>query len=365
VRYSNGSRRRDDGDRPVLPGPPSAFWSPERSLKPTRVFHFGPDVNTVGGTQSVIRTIATHRIGADVVRAVPTWDGSNQVRNARLTAGAARAIARSDSQTTMHFHLSRGGAWLREGTLIRLARVRGRQVVVSLHGDQLPSFTESHPGIVKRVLAPADAVTCLSEAARAAVLGVLPHARVHIVPNPVEVDPHSPPADRTPPVALFAGSISYRKGVDVLAAAWAQLLAVGVEGRCRLVGPPDDFTPPALERFEVESPVHPTKVGDLIRESRLVVLPSRSEGMPMILTEALAAARPFVATGVGGIRDITPDERMLIPVEDASALADAMRAYLEDAALAARAGELGQRHIARTRSPEVINPALRQIYARP
>lgn len=82
----------------------------------------------------------------------------------------------------------------------------------------------------------------------------------------------------------------------------------------------------------------------------------------MILTEALAGARPFVATPVGGTAQIAPDPGMLVPVDDVPALADAIGRYLRDPELAQRDGLRGQQHIAATRSPRVIDAELRRIY---
>jgi glycosyltransferase involved in cell wall biosynthesis len=114
--------------------------------------------------------------------------------------------------------------------------------------------------------------------------------------------------------------------------------------------------------MSVEGPVHPDRICALLRSVRVVALPSYAEGMPMILTEALAGARPFVATPVGGTAEIASDPRMLVPVGDVPALAAAIGRYLRDPGLAERDGVRGQAHIAATRSPEVIDAELRRIY---
>ena len=82
----------------------------------------------------------------------------------------------------------------------------------------------------------------------------------------------------------------------------------------------------------------------------------------MILTEALAGERPFVATPAGGTADITPDPKMLVPINDAPALADALERYLSNPAEAAAAGRAGRDYILETRSPAVIGARLRTIY---
>lgn len=327
------------------------------------VTHVGPDVYTVGGTQSVIRVIRDNRIGADDLRVLSTWAGQRRhLKSLLLTARAGAALARTPRTTVAHFHISNGGAWLREGALIRLARARGLRVIVTLHGADFPAYARSCPRFVGATLKHAHHVIVLSEDARAAVAEVAPTAPTVVLANPIVIDRAAPGAGSTPPVVLFAGAIGLRKGVDRLVEAWRLLLAEGIEGRCRIVGPIDDYVPPPTERLTVEGAIHPDGVRELLRSVRVVALPSLAEGMPMILTEALAGARPFVATPVGGTAQIAPDPSMLVPVGDVAALAAAIGRYLRDPDLAERDGLRGQQHVAATRSPQVIDAQLRRIY---
>lgn len=326
------------------------------------VTHVGPDMYSFGGTQSVIRVIRDNKIGADEVRVLSTWDGPNHAKSFVLTARAGVALARTARPAIVHFHISNGGAWLREGPLIRLARARGFRIIVTIHGSDFHEFAAARPGFVGGTLRRADHVILLSEEARAAVLAVAPSVQTSVVANPIPIDRDAPPASSTPPVVLFAGTIGRRKGVRDLVEAWRLLLAEGIEGHCRIIGRIDDYTPPPTDRMSVEDPVHPDRICALLRSVRVVALPSYAEGMPMILTEALAGARPFVATPVGGTAEIASDPRMLVPVGDVPALAAAIGRYLRDPGLAERDGVRGQAHIAATRSPEVIDAELRRIY---
>jgi glycosyltransferase involved in cell wall biosynthesis len=153
-----------------------------------------------------------------------------------------------------------------------------------------------------------------------------------------------------------------RKGVDVLVSAWQMLLDAGIDGHCRLIGPIDDYQPPVVERMTIENAVDPRLIRPLIRSSRVIVLPSRAEGMPMILTEALASGRPFVATPVGGTQELAPCDEMMVPVEDVTALAHAIELFLVDPQAAQRVGSRCQEFCIETRGPDVIDIALRNFY---
>jgi glycosyltransferase involved in cell wall biosynthesis len=326
------------------------------------VIHVGPHPLTVGGTQSVIRTINDYGIGADRLSVRATWNESRTLANSLLVRRAAGTILRASSNTVIHVHMSNGGAYLRDGPLIALARRRGLRVVVSIHGFDFPEFCSAHPTAVRMILSNANGILCLSDEAKAAIEALGVAARVKRLANPIALDEGSPPARDTAPVALFAGTIGKRKGVDVLVEAWQILVDRGTQGRCRLVGPIDDYTPPSLPGMSVESAVDPRAIRPLIRSSRVVVLPSRAEGMPMILTEALAAGRPFVATSVGGTAELAPCEGMLVPVADPTALASAIERFLGDADLAQDVGMRCQRFCRDTRGPDVIDAQLREFY---
>ncbi len=336
---------------------------PEAPRPCVRVVHVGPDIDSFGGTQTVIRVLHEHGVGADSVALLPTWCGASQRRNAQLTARAGRAILRADRSQVLHFHISNGGGWLREGPLLVLAKRRGLRVVATIHGYDFTEFARAHPHFVRVVISHADRVLCLSVDARDEAVNLLGEPnRVSTITNPVAIDFDAPPPGSVPPVALFAGSIGLRKGVDVLVDAWRQILDQGIDARCRIVGPITDFTPPPMRGLTVEPAVAPQDMQQLLYAARVVVLPSRAEAMPMILTEALATGRPFVATRVSGIPNITPDASMLVPPENADALARAIARFLIDPDAANTAGRLGREHVAATRSPEVVGAELRRIY---
>lgn len=328
----------------------------------TEIIHIGPHPLTVGGTQSVIRTITDFKIGADRMIVRPTWNGPRLITNSQLVARAACAILRAHRSSIVHLHLSNGGAYVRDGPLVALARARGLRVVISVHGFDFPAFAEAHPNFVSAIISRAHGVLCLSDEAQSAINRLNFGGELKVMANPVTIDDESPPASATAPIVLFAGTIGLRKGVDVLVEAWRLLLDRGVDGHCRLVGPVDDYCPPELERLSVEQAVDPRTIRPLIRASRVVALPSRAEGMPMILTEALAAGRPFVATPVGGIASLAPCEEMLIPLDDPGALADALGRFLMDPVAARATGDRCQEFCRDTRGPAVIDAILREFY---
>ena len=68
----------------------------------------------------------------------------------------------------------------------------------------------------------------------------------------------------------------------------------------------------------------PAELGDWYRAADRTVLPSRSEGLPNVLRESLACGTRFIASDVGGIREIAGDADVLVAPQDPQALAQAM-----------------------------------------
>lgn len=89
---------------------------------------------------------------------------------------------------------------------------------------------------------------------------------------------------------------------------------------------------------------------ELLAALDLTVLPSHSEGMSNVLLEAMAMARPIVATAVGGNPELLKHDvtGLLVPPREPAALAEAMTSLLLDRARAARLGREARR-VAETR----------------
>jgi glycosyltransferase involved in cell wall biosynthesis len=313
---------------------------------------------------SVLRIIRDHSVGGDVVSLDPTWIADSPLRSAGLTARAMLKLMRIPSGEVIHVHLSERGSFLREGALLVLAKRRGLPTAATIHGASFLAFAHRRPRLVAGVLRHADLVTCLDLDVVETVRTLAPGTRVELLANPVPLYPAIAPADETAEVVLFAGEIGLRKGADVLCRAWETVARERGKARCILAGPRTDLEIPDLERLEIHPPVGTAEMVELLAHARVVALPSRAEGMPMVLSEAMSAARPFISTPVGGIAELAAGGAgTLVPVGDAQALARALVEVLADPALARARGDDGRRFCAETRSVEVIDARLRELYA--
>jgi glycosyltransferase involved in cell wall biosynthesis len=96
----------------------------------------------------------------------------------------------------------------------------------------------------------------------------------------------------------------------------------------------------------------------------VVALPSRSEGLPVALLEALAMRRPVVASRVGGVPDLIRhgDSGLLVKPDDPEAVAREIVRLLTDPDLAARLGNSGHDHVAVNHAPERAARRMASVY---
>jgi glycosyltransferase involved in cell wall biosynthesis len=221
----------------------------------------------------------------------------------------------------------------------RSARLR---IVVLVHmplgGDAVSADQEA------AVLTAARAVVTTSEWTRDHLLGRyrLAPARVHVVrpgTDPTAAAPGTVAGGRL----LCVAAVAPHKGQDLLLEALAAITELPWE--CLLVGPLDrapGFVATLQERIAAAGIGERVRftgtltgeaLGRMYHDADLLVLPSRSETYGMVVAEALAAGLPVIATAVGGVGEAiggTPSgpPGLVVPGDDAAALARALRCWL-------------------------------------
>nr|MBA3782938.1 glycosyltransferase family 4 protein [Nocardioides sp.] len=215
----------------------------------------------------------------------------------------------------------------------------------------------------------ADRVLVNSEASLGALRESLPWAarRASVVYNGVPGPPEVAGLDAVPsgPARIaMVGRLSPRKGTDVALEATALLVARGYDVLLEVAG----SVFPGYEWFEEElrrRADQPDLAGrvvlhgylnpvwSLLARCRVVLVPSRTEPFGNAAVEAQLAGRPVVVAGVQGLREIVTDGEngLVVPSEDAAALADAIARLLDDEALAQRLARSGRESAERRFGP--------------
>lgn len=191
---------------------------------------------------------------------------------------------------------------------------------------------------LRTMLARADVVTACS----GYVLRDLEVADAVVIPNGVDPDEFGSPQPGTGLLAL--GRLVRQKGFDVLLAAAADERLASVHVTIAGDGP---------ERGALERQAHGlgladrvtfagaasrARIAQLFRDAAVFALPSRGEPFGIALLEAMAAGVPAVATASGGVPEFAQDDEnaLLVPPDDARALADAIVRIVGDEPLSSR-----------------------------
>ena len=191
-----------------------------------------------------------------------------------------------------------------------------------------------------------------------------------IVHYGIEPDGEPAPYAGAEPRLLCVGRLIPIKGHIVLLRAFAQAkkelpaLELDIAGR----GPLE----PALRALARELGVaesvsflgHVTPIQGAIEQSAVVVVPSMGEGFGMVALEAMERGRAVIASRVGGLPEIVVDGAtgLVVPPEDAHALAEAMLALASDPSRAAAMGAAGRAHALAAFGPDRPADALDLLY---
>jgi len=145
--------------------------------------------------------------------------------------------------------------------------------------------------------------------------------------------------DPSMPVVGWVGRLFPVKGGDVFLRAIARLPEPRPVAAMIGYGPEADHLELEARRLGLTGSVRfyreITDAGNYFRAFDVYVLSSRSEGLPIVILESMAAGTPIVATNVGGITEVLgSEEALIVPPEDPDALAEAIRSSLSDPAAA-------------------------------
>ncbi|HVM77791.1 MAG TPA: glycosyltransferase family 4 protein [Stellaceae bacterium] len=198
---------------------------------------------------------------------------------------------------------------------------------------------------------------------------------VNVGGSGVDLDRFQPVPEPPPPVtAAYVGRMVELKGVTTLVSAQQRLRASGLAVDLLLVGGPDPENPTSIDEARLREWQSLPGVRWLGRQqdiravwaqAHIAVLASLGgEGLPMSLVEAAAMGRPIVATDIPGNRAIAQPgvSGILVPPDDAGALAAAIAELAGNAALRARLGAGARALAVEKYSAPVVAAATREFY---
>ena len=311
------------------------------------------------------------RLGVPVVTVSQLHREISPLRDALATIRLARLI-RAGRPHILHTHTAKAGALGRLAALLA-GRAARPLIVHTYHGHVLRGYFGSLNAslfrLVETLLARGtDALVVVSPQVRddLVALGVAPAKRFVVVRLGIELEQRVRAENGAreearrllgiPPERFVVGWIGRMTGVkrtgDVLLGLKA-LRERGVDACLCLVGDGPDRTALEEQAYRLGLARHVLSLGYQEEVARwysafdAFVLPSANEGTPVTAIEALAAARPVVATRVGGVPDVIRDgqDGFLVEVGDPGALAERLAQLAADPELRERMGAAGRERV--------------------
>ena len=275
-----------------------------------------------------------------------------------LRAGYIAPLLRRFDIGHVHAHFaSTAGA-----VALHLHRLTGVSYSLTAHAKDIYRHDVDRRKLAAKLDAARFAVTVSDYNARY-LSRIAPSSRIVRIYNGLDLERFAPNGRVTtaPPLVLAVGRLVEKKGFDVLVHAFALLRDRGVAARCKIVGKGErEGDLRALiaklelgEEVELVGPRTNEQLLELYGAASVVVVPSvvgadgNREGLPVVLTEAMALGIPVVATDVTGIPELVHVGRtgLLAPQGDARALADRLRQALEVPVRAAALASAGRERI--------------------
>ncbi len=329
-----------------------------------KILMVGPDLSLHGGIVSVVQGYLDGGLpkACDDFEYLGTGVGSSMVGKSfafiRALVRYARAVPSYD---IVHLHISSRGSYKRKSIMARMAHKAGKRVILHDHdGEFAKAFEEGGDDYrrdVRETFGGADRVVVLSEEWRDYFAeNVCDPNKITVVHNGVAV-PAKPCSPCSHQDVLFLGRLDARKSPDVLLRASGEVLKRFPQTRIIFGGDGEVEKNKRLAeeldiagRCEFRGWVTGNEREALFERAALYCLPSKNEGLPMSMLEAMARGIPAVVTPVGGVPQVIEDgvNGFLVNVDDIETLSKRLIALLENTGLREKVGVASRETILRS-----------------
>jgi len=263
--------------------------------------------------------------------------------------------------------------FMRDALLVLVGIAFRRRVYAHFHGASFQRFYRESPAVMKPfirfVLRSLTEVWVLTESLRGVFKGLVDSQRIRVVENVID-DPWPAGIDRSDRGdyrlrIVFLGNLLPDKGVDVLLDSLLLIADQASDWSIRIVGKPFSSGHAQLESRVKElvamgvdvkllGSLHGAEKDQQLEQADIFAYPTRDDGQPLVLLEAMAAGLAIVATRVGGIPDTLADGDCGLIIEPGGAdqLAAALLELAADPKLRIKLGESARSRFEANYRPE-------------
>jgi len=342
-----------------------------------RALWVSTSMQTRGGVASYVRDIRETSLWTDwnIRHVVTHRDGSKWTKMAAFLAGASSFTVElvRFRPNLVHLHSSADASFIRKAIILWMSRLAGVPVVLHMHGSDFQRYYDESPRLLRAAiritLSQAHAIVALGEAWAAKLRAIAPDARIRVIPNAVRPAQQVPqPRPGKPVRVVFLGRIGERKGTFRLLQAWALLgpqeATLTIAGDGSIEKARRAVAELGLQNsVEVSDWLSSDAVSELLNRSHILVLPSRNEGQPMAVIEAMARGLCVVASDVGGLGEMLGGGcGVIVSPDDVGSIAAGLRLAIADPELRARFGAAAFARVAQQYDVRTVVRLLDSLY---
>lgn len=318
----------------------------------------------IGVTEPIVRRVAAARAGTDVMLLTHTrghLDVTGRLRDRRIL----RDLRLDLLQANLTSLTSCTGGLIAALSLTNLPVVTVDHLPIWAGSPRLRRPRRATRRLIARRVAKTVAVGEIAARTVERAVG-LPPGSVVTIRNGVPDHPLSGSVANARPVAGTLARLDAIKGLDVLLSAAAAVpeIDVTIIGDGPEGGPLRSLADDLGLAGRVSFTGWSSSPRDLLSKFDIFVLPSRGEGLPLSILEAMFAELPVVATDVGSVSEAVDDgvTGILVPPDDARALGDALRTLAVNPELRKRMGDAGRRKAVTAFSTSAMASAYEDLY---
>lgn len=343
------------------------------------VLMLGPSPESMGGMATVEKNILDAiRQRGDRAVFISTYEEGGRLKKLAIAAAAYLSYKRELSKCDLvHVHMASRGSYKRKKVFMQAAFKRNIPVLLHLHGSEFSVWydtecSEDQRRDIRMTFNRCARVIALSNEWRDFLLSreICSPELVSILHNAVDI-PKDNSTDYSKNNVLFMGRLGERKSPDVLLRAAAKVLPKHPDA-CFIFGGDGDVS--AYEQLARDLGIIDSclfigwakgaKKEEAFRGASIFCLPSKNEGMPMSVLEAMSYGLATIATPVGGVPQVISDgvDGLLFPVDDVDTLVGELDLLMSDKAHKARIGKRGRARIEEAFSLDVFIEQIISIY---
>lgn len=309
------------------------------------VLMIGPARSVKGGMTTVVDNYYQYGLDKMVnLNYIETCNDSNKIsKYLKEKKGMKEFRKEIDNYDVVHIHMASRRSTFRKGKYVRIAKSKGKRVIIHIHGAEYKLFynecDEKQKEYVKETLNLADNIIVLSEEWKEYFKDLVDESKICVIYNSIVI-PKDFEKNLDTNKILFLGRIGQRKGIYDLIEVVERLvpefpdlkLYVGGDGEVeKLKG--------IIEERKLQDNVRyvgwtsGVQKEKLLKECSFYVLPSYNEGMPMSVLEGMAYKNVVISTKVGGIPKVITNEKngMIIEPGDKGTLYKYLQQLLSNA----------------------------------